>query len=34
MEIRGIGIIDVAAMFGVRSVTQEKQISPVVTLVR
>ena len=33
MEIRGIGIIDVAAMFGVRSVTREKQINLVVTLV-
>ena len=33
MEIRGIGIIDVAAMFGVRSVTREKQVNLVVTLV-
>lgn len=33
MEIRGIGIIDVAAMFGVRSFRTEKQVNLVVTLV-
>ncbi|MBT5926444.1 MAG: HPr(Ser) kinase/phosphatase [Verrucomicrobia bacterium] len=32
MEIRGIGIIDVAAMFGVRSFRTEKQVNLVVTL--
>ncbi|MDG1889813.1 MAG: HPr(Ser) kinase/phosphatase [Verrucomicrobiota bacterium] len=33
MEIRGIGIIDVAAIFGIRSVRTEKQVNLVVTLV-
>jgi len=32
MEIRGIGIIDVAAMFGVKSIRMEKQVDLVVTL--
>ena len=32
MEIRGIGIINVAAMFGVKSIRQEKQLDLVVTL--
>ncbi|MCF7763370.1 MAG: HPr(Ser) kinase/phosphatase [Verrucomicrobia bacterium] len=32
MEIRGIGIIDVAAMFGVKSIRREKEIDLVVTL--
>lgn len=32
MEVRGIGIINVAAMFGVRSIRQEKRIDLVVTL--
>ena len=32
MEVRGIGIIDVRAMFGVRSIRTEKQIDLVVTL--
>lgn len=32
MEIRGIGIIDVAAMFGVKSIRHEKEIDLVVTL--
>jgi HPr kinase/phosphorylase len=32
MEVRGIGIINVAAMFGVRSIRQEKQVDLVVTL--
>jgi HPr kinase/phosphorylase len=32
MEIRGIGIINVAAMFGVKSIRQEKRIDLVVTL--
>lgn len=32
MEIRGIGLIDVAAMFGVKSIRHEKQIDLVVTL--
>jgi HPr kinase/phosphorylase len=32
MEIRGIGIINVAAMFGVRSIRSEKRVDMVVTL--
>ena len=32
MEIRGIGIINVAAMFGVKSVRKEKSLDLVVTL--
>jgi HPr kinase/phosphorylase len=32
MEVRGIGIINVAAMFGVRSIRDEKRIDLVVTL--
>jgi HPr kinase/phosphorylase len=32
MEVRGIGIINVAAMFGVRSIRSEKRIDLVVTL--
>lgn len=32
MEVRGIGIIDVAAMFGVASIRHEKQVDLVVTL--
>jgi HPr kinase/phosphorylase len=32
MEVRGIGIINVAAMFGVRSILQEKRIDLVITL--
>jgi HPr kinase/phosphorylase len=32
MEIRGIGIINVAAMFGVKSIRQEKRLDLVVTL--
>ena len=32
MEVRGIGIINVAAMFGVRSIRHEKRIDLVVTL--
>ena len=32
MEIRGIGIINVAAMFGVKSIRQEKQLDLVVDL--
>jgi HPr kinase/phosphorylase len=32
MEIRGIGIINVAAMFGVKSVRKEKNLDLVVTL--
>ncbi len=32
MEIRGIGIINIAAMFGVRSIRKEKRIDLVVTL--
>jgi len=32
MEIRGIGIINVAAMFGVKSVRKEKTLDLVVTL--
>jgi len=32
MEVRGIGIIDVAAMFGIRSVRHDKRVDLVVTL--
>jgi len=32
MEVRGIGIINVAAMFGVKSIRQEKRLDLVVTL--
>ena len=32
MEIRGIGLIDVKALFGVRSVRQQKRIEVVVQL--
>ena len=32
MEIRGIGIINVAAMFGVKSIRKEKSLDLVVTL--
>lgn len=32
MEIRGIGLIDVAAMFGVKSIRHEKQIDLIITL--
>jgi HPr kinase/phosphorylase len=32
MEVRGIGIINVAAMFGVKSIRQEKRVDLVVTL--
>ena len=32
MEVRGIGIINVAAMFGVKSVRREKQLDLIVTL--
>ncbi len=32
MEVRGIGIINVAAMFGVRSIHQEKRVDLVITL--
>ena len=32
MEVRGIGIIDVAAMFGVKSIRAEKRINLVVSL--
>jgi HPr kinase/phosphorylase len=32
MEVRGIGIIDVAAMFGVRSIRTHKRVDVVVTL--
>jgi HPr kinase/phosphorylase len=32
MEVRGIGIINVASMFGVRSIRQEKQVDLVITL--
>ena len=32
MEIRGIGIINVAAMFGVRSIRKEKRVDLVITL--
>jgi len=32
MEVRGIGIINVAAMFGVKSIRQEKRVDLVITL--
>jgi HPr kinase/phosphorylase len=32
MEVRGIGIINVAAMFGVKSIRKEKQVDLVITL--
>ncbi len=32
MEVRGIGIINVASMFGVRSIRHEKQVDMVITL--
>ena len=32
MEVRGIGIINVAAMFGVKSIRQEKTLDLIVTL--
>src|SRR2546423_10575001 len=32
MEVRGIGIINVAAMFGVKSIRQDKQVDLVITL--
>ncbi len=32
MEVRGIGIINVAAMFGVRSIRSEKRVDLVITL--
>jgi HPr kinase/phosphorylase len=32
MEVRGIGIINVAAMFGVKSIRQEKRVDLIVTL--
>ena len=32
MEVRGIGIINVAAMFGIKSIRREKQVDLVVTL--
>src|SRR5438874_3279051 len=32
MEVRGIGIVNVAAMFGVRSIRREKQVDLVITL--
>ena len=32
MEVRGIGIINVAAMFGVKSIRQEKRLDLVITL--
>ena len=32
MEVRGIGIINVAAMFGVKSIRREKQLDLIVTL--
>ena len=34
MEVRGIGLIDVAAMFGVGSIRDEKRVDLVVTLKR
>jgi HPr kinase/phosphorylase len=33
MELRGIGIVDVASMFGVKSIRNEKRVDLVVTLV-
>ena len=32
MEVRGIGIIDVARMFGVRAVREQKRVDVIVTL--
>jgi HPr kinase/phosphorylase len=32
MEVRGIGIINVAAMFGVKSIRQDKKVDLVITL--
>ena len=32
MEVRGIGIIDVAAMFGVKSIRSEKRINLIISL--
>ncbi|HOW80794.1 MAG TPA: HPr(Ser) kinase/phosphatase, partial [Verrucomicrobiota bacterium] len=32
MEVRGIGIINVAAMFGIKSIRREKRVDLVVTL--
>jgi HPr kinase/phosphorylase len=32
MEVRGIGIVNVAAMFGVKSIRREKQVNLVITL--
>jgi HPr kinase/phosphorylase len=32
MEVRGIGIIDVAAMFGVKSIRKNKQVNLIITL--
>ena len=32
MEVRGIGIINVAAMFGVKSIRTEKRVDLIVTL--
>ncbi len=32
MEVRGIGIVDVAAMFGVRSIRKDKRVDLVITL--
>src|SRR5947208_5208142 len=32
MEVRGIGIINIAAMFGVKSIRQEKRVDLVITL--
>ena len=32
MEVRGIGIVNVAAMFGVKSIRREKQVDLIVTL--
>jgi HPr kinase/phosphorylase len=33
MEIRGIGIVDISALFGIRSIRQQKRIEVVVQLV-
>tara|TARA_B100001029_G_scaffold135036_1_gene113905 strand:- start:427 stop:756 length:330 start_codon:yes stop_codon:yes gene_type:complete len=33
MEVRGIGIIDVGAMFGVKSIRREKQLDLIVSLI-
>jgi HPr kinase/phosphorylase len=32
MEVRGIGIVNVAAMFGVKSIRKEKKVDLIVTL--